>query len=87
MILTLLSALVSIILVVKLLFWTDTHRQESRWFYRVLLYVVVLYSARHVINLLFDPTYQPSMWRVFLHLTLFVAGAFMKPQYLPWNHK
>lgn len=85
--LTILSAIVSMILVAKLLFWTDTHRQESRWFYRVLLYVVVLYSARHVINLVLDPTYQPSLWRVYLHLTLFAVGAFMKPHYLPGNRK
>lgn len=87
MILTLISVFVCLGLAIKLMFFSDHHRKESRVFHRIVLLLVVWYAGRHVLNLLFVPGYELSAWRVFVHLTLFIGAFVMKPEYLPWNHK
>lgn len=87
MIWVILSALVCLALIVKLLFFTDIHRHESKWFYRVILFLTALYAGRHVVNALYTPDYEVSVWRVCLHLSLFVGAFFIKPHHLPWNQK
>lgn len=87
MILTTISVLVCLGLVIKLAFFSGSHRRESRWFYRVVLFLTVLYAGRHVINIAYDPDYQLSAWQVFLHLSLFTGAFFLKPHHLPWNQK
>lgn len=83
---TLLSIAVCIALFVKLTFFTDLDRRNSRLFYRVILFLTTVYTAYQIIYGLYGLE-QPSPWRVVMHLAMFVGAFFLKPEHLPWNQK
>ena len=82
---TLLSVASCAGLVVRLLFWTDEHRRKSRWYYRLLLFVVTIYAASNVINFIYTPTALIPSWLALFHAVLFYGAFIIRPQYLPWN--
>lgn len=83
---TLLSILVCVALFVKLTFFTDLDRRNSRLFYRLVLFATAIYTAYQIVYGLYGLE-QPSPWRVLLHLAMFVGAFFLKAHHLPWNRK
>lgn len=82
---TVVSVLACGALIIKLLFFTDEHRAESRWIYRVLLYIITVYAASHLVTVLYDHDFVVHPTRVAMHLMLLVGAIFMRPEFLPWN--
>lgn len=72
-------------LVVRLVFWTNEHRRESRWYYRVLLFLVTVYAANEVLHFLYNPLEPVSPWLALFHMALVYGAFIIKPQHLPWN--
>ena len=85
MIWSVLSVLVCLALVVKLIFFTDEHRRQSRFFYRVVLLLSAVYAFKQIVNFLYQPLDPVSPWVTILHLVLFLGAFFLKPHHLPWN--
>ena len=72
-------------LVARLVFWTDEHRRESRWYYRVLLFLVTVYAASQVLNFFYNPLEPVSPWKALFHLALVYGAFIIHPKHLPWN--
>lgn len=85
MTLTVISVLVCLALTVKLVFFTDTHRCSSRWFYRTLLFLAAVYAGKQVIGFLYHPQQPTNPWLVLFHIGLFVGAFYVRPAHLPWN--
>lgn len=87
MIWTIISALACIALVIRLTLYTDSHRECSRWIYRVLLYCVTLYGAHVVIDIFYYPEAYTNPFLAIFHVSLLITALVMRPEYLPWNIK
>ena len=85
MIWTALSVLVSLALAIKLVFFTDDVRCQSRFFYRAVLLAAAVYAFHQVLNFLYTPGYQVSPWTALFHMALFIGAFLIKPCMLPGN--
>lgn len=85
MILTTLSVLLCLVLTIKLVFFTDQHRSESRFFYRAILFLSALYAGKQVIGFLYHPEEPTSPWLFGFHVALFIGAFWLRPSHLPWN--
>ena len=83
---TWLSLAVCVGLFVKLTFYTDLDRRNSRLFYRFVLFATVIYTGYQIVYGIYGLE-QPSPWRVLMHLAMFVGAFFVKAHHLPWNQK
>lgn len=83
--LTMISMAMCAALTVRLMFFSDAHRQGSRWYWRVVLFLVTLYCAARVVDFLYYPEQPTSIWLVLLHTALLFGAFLIRPQYLPWN--
>lgn len=86
MIWTILSVLVCLALAIKLIFFTEKERLQSRPIYRVTLFLSAVYAFKQVVDFLYGPLAPTSPWVVMFHLALFVGAVFLKAHHLPWNH-
>jgi hypothetical protein len=85
MIWTTLSVLMCLALAIKLVFFTDQHRAESRFFYRLILFFSAVYAGKQVIWFVYYPE-QPTNPVIFvLHAAMFIGALIIKPCHLPWN--
>lgn len=82
---SILSFVACLVLVTKLILWSDEHRRESRWYYRVLMFLVAVYLGNEVIQFFYEPLGTQSPWVSLFHLALLTGAFVIKPQYLPWN--
>lgn len=82
---TILSVSACIALIVKLVLFSDEHRQASRWAWRLVLFLVVVYAAQRTITILYAPHFEAHPLRAMLHVALFIGSLVMRPEYLPWN--
>ena len=85
MTLSILSLLVCAVLAVKLMFFTDEHRKQSRWYYRVLLFVVTVYDANLIIEFVYVPDRAIGIWEFLFQVVLLIGAFVIKPEYLPFN--
>lgn len=85
MITTVLSVLVCLALTIKLIFFTDQHREESRWVYRAILFVVAVYCGHVVIDFLYHPRVPTNPGWLVLHTGMLIGAFVIKPEYLPRN--
>ena len=82
---TILSVLMCTALAIKLIFFTDQHRQASRFFYRAVLFASAVYAGKQVIWGIYYPD-QPTNPVIFiLHAAMFIGALVIKPCWLPWN--
>lgn len=82
-----LSAMACLALVVKLVFFSYSHRQASKGVYRVVLFLVTVYAGKQVIDFLYLPDLYVHPLEALFHLALFLGALVMKPRYLPGNCK
>ncbi len=82
---TLLFASANALLCIRLLFFSDKDRQESRWGYRLLLFLAAIYVGRQVITVVFFPNEPVHVLAALFHVGLFIGSMLMRPEYLPGN--
>lgn len=82
-----LSSLLCLALVIKLTFFTDEHRRQSRFIYRVTLLLVTVYAFDQWIDVLYYPFKPVSPLLTVVNLSLLAGSFVLKPHHLPWNLK
>lgn len=87
MIWTILSVAMCTALVVKLVFFTDQKRQDSRLFYRITVFFSAVYAGKQVIWYLYYPDSPIDPIIALFHIALFVGAFVVKPEYLEWKHR
>lgn len=80
-----LFVLTNTLLCIRLLFFSDYDRQASRWGYRLVLFLVVVYVGKEVISLIYAPVFHVSPIIALLHAGVLLGALFMRPEYLPGN--
>lgn len=83
---SILSLVVCLALAVKLTFFSDFQRSNSRLMYRVPLFLVTIYAGSVVIDFLYHPV-PTNPFRALFHLALLVGSFILQPHHLPWNKK
>ena len=87
MIWSILSALACLGLIVRLTFYTDAHREQSRWLYRALLYFITIYAGHVLITFWYNPLTGTNPLLAIFHMAMLAAALVMRPEYLPGNLK
>lgn len=79
-----LTAIVCLALCVKLTFFTETDRCNSRWPYRVILFLSNIAFASRFIDIVYSK--EPGSFWEFGFFSTLLAGSFMvRYWHLPWN--
>lgn len=87
MIWSILSIAMCTALVVKLVFFTDHLRQDSKLFYRITVFASAVYAGKQVIWYLYYPDEPVNPIIAVFHICLFVGAFLIKPHYLEWTRK
>lgn len=79
------TAVFSLLLCIKLVFFTDCDRIHSRLVYRLFLYLLTLAIASRLVGILYAKS-MPGPVECFITGVLLFGSFFVKAENLPWNH-